>query len=397
MKKIFVGYTRFSLVSPGSGAWIVSRREDYLEKLFSPERLNDRFQIFFECSLPALEKARCQSSIPFVHLFLYPEEMGFNYKNIILERCGKNNFLIPIEIKSGASLNIKEIIENQLSKLNISDAIVGRFSLDDDDILSLNYFEKSQEYMQEPFLGKILSFGKGITGVFENGNFLSVREVYHPKVNIGMLYFCKLTNGVLNMPPGGSHMLVDQKSPLILDSRDHMFFWTRHAGQDTMIGKNNPINLSIEQNPFISNEVLNENFPTVSSKVLKRKILFEKNLNKNINDFSEGVAISNHGRLFLKFSFDCSDEVEEKSILAKFVFSDDDGIKLISGVSKIFGVNISGNKEIGFYRYLYARKNFNHVEISIFVPDDFKNFQLFLINRSSSVAIIKSISLEIEG
>ena len=138
MKKIFLGYTRFSLVNPGSKAWIVSQREDYLEKLFAPERLNDRFEIFFECSIPALKKASAQTSIPFVHLFLYPEEIEVNYKKMILEKCLQNKFLIPVEIKAGSPLDVKKIIENQLSLMNVSNAIVGRFSLDDDDILSLD-------------------------------------------------------------------------------------------------------------------------------------------------------------------------------------------------------------------------------------------------------------------
>lgn len=394
MKKIFVGYTRFSLVDPGSKAWIVSQRNDYLEKLFSPKRLDDRFQIFFECSLPALRSASSKTSISFIHLFLYSEEIGINYKRIITEKCSQDKFLIPVEVKTGANLDIKKIIETKLNQMNIDDAIVGRFSLDDDDILSSDYFIKSQEYMQEPFLGKILSFGKGITGVFENGNFSSVREIYHPKVNIGMLYFCRLANGILNVPRGGNHMLVDQKSPLILDSRNHMFFWTRHAGQDTMLGKNISINSLVEQNSLISNDLLNSNFPTISNKILKRKTLFESNLNANINDVQDGFIISSHGRLFFKFSFECSEGVEEKSILAKFVFSDEDSKKLISGASKIFGVSISENKKIGFYRYIYMKKNVNHAEISVFVPDDFQEFEVFVINRSSANAIIKSFSLE---
>lgn len=392
MKNVFVGYTRFSLVDPGSKAWVVSQRDDYLERLFEDERLKDRIDILFKKSLPVLSDA--SKNVIFFHFLLYAEELPVRYKDDILEKSEKFDFLIPVEVLSGDRVDISFLIEEKLKSLNISDAIVGRFSLDDDDILSSKYFFSCLEYMKEPFVGKVISFGKGLTGLYEKGRFTSIREVYHPKVNIGMLFVCRLRDGFLSSPRSGNHMYVDKKSPLILDSREYMFFWTAHSGQDTRVGRSGAAISDIEEYSVVEGELIRRDFFTVCDSLYKRNNLIDFNASSSGLRVGEFCKVGAKGRVVFCFSFYCPPCFKDKSILVLFEFSDKDEKALRAGLSKDVGVTLSPNEKIGFYRYLHAGPGKNYVEVSLVIPDSFDDFSFKVFDRGEIKTDFESVKVD---
>ena len=117
----------------------------------------------------------------------------------------------------------------------------GFFNLDDDDLLSIDYFKDASSYINNDRVGYYISFGRGGTGYFDFSKKVleSARYCYSPKINIGLMAISSFDGKNFYIPKRGSHTLVDQVSPLILDSRSIKFFWIRSLFQDTGLTKDN--------------------------------------------------------------------------------------------------------------------------------------------------------------
>src|SRR5690606_36654681 len=109
------------------------------------------------------------------------------------------------------------------------------FRVDDDDLLPLNYLEIGSNHINENRGGYVLSLGKDATALYDKGYILSLKNIHHPLLVLGMLFICHYdyVTGDLVHPKSGGHEDIDQVSPVILDSRELGFLWLRHAGQDT--------------------------------------------------------------------------------------------------------------------------------------------------------------------
>jgi len=242
---MFIAITRFSLFLPNSSAWLVSSQandekkiEEYKRKIFDKNRLDFRINFLSKITMPILKEASKEYN--FVHIIEYSDSLPDEYVKELRRLEGEYNFIRLNEYNvEGNSLNTAHEIAIDffnLGSVTDKDHMIGQFILDDDDCISLDYFKKCSKYLNKYFHGHNLSFGLGISGIFDNDfNLTNIIEMYYPKVNIGLLRIGiyrhkskKIVFGSL-----GSHMRADKYSPTIIDSREISFFWSKHLTQDS--------------------------------------------------------------------------------------------------------------------------------------------------------------------
>lgn len=242
---MFVAYTRFSLFLPNSRAWIISKDRDHAEDvdqykstLFNNKRLQFRMKFLKTLTLPLLQEA--SEGYKFIHFIEYSSLMPALYIEELKKLESNYDFLHLIEYDEKGCAN-KSRNEEVIKKFNLKESIeeqyIGMFALDDDDCVSLDFFEKNVRYISKPYKNFVISNGLGIHAFFdEKERVTKITEAYFPKVNIGQIrvgYYSSRSPDVIHYPRLRSHMFADKDTPLILDSRSMSFFWSHHIYQDT--------------------------------------------------------------------------------------------------------------------------------------------------------------------
>lgn len=242
---MFIATTRFSVYQPKSSAWVISKQatnddaEDaYKNTLFDEDRLNFRLGFLVNVTLPILEKA--SKGYKFLHVIEYSSLLQKKYVEILKKVTEKYNFVRLNEYdENGISeTNSTKIAVDYFNSAQLNkDFIVASFVLDDDDCISLDFFEKGKKYLNNAFYGFVISHALGVNGVFdENGEIVNITESYYPKVNIGLIrigVYRNERNTIVYPRLQGGHMRVDRSVPTVIDSREVSYWWSKHTSQDT--------------------------------------------------------------------------------------------------------------------------------------------------------------------
>lgn len=406
---MFFGVTRFSLFMPNSTAWYLSKDvlddkkiEEYKQRLFSSERLEERIEIFFGITIPSLAKMAVGRH--YCHILQISDEMPLEYKQKIVQISSDYDFITIQEVNrhGNSLLSLQDII---LNKLGDQEKYFGLFNLDDDDLLAMDFFQKSASYINEYYKGHVISYGTGITGLLrKNGVVQDPRLCYQPKINIGLLKICWVEDGKIHIPRVGNHKFADKFSPVILDSREVMYFWTRHLNQDSSRSFNdrqqqlNVILTDLEKfNPIDIDQQLREKFPlldlktsdelTVKSKHVINEWLTDKNVLIELGGISGKISIE--FEIVVK-NLDGVVDVD-RIALASFVFKGNP--EVVPGLSR------SQNPDIGLFKYLSMKTKANNsmASISLFLPPELplQAIRLQKWKIKSDIRII-SIGLNIE-
>lgn len=259
----FVGYTRFSLFQPQSTAWHASKgnedMEAYKAYLYSDERMQPRAEVFFGRSLMQLDRAARGHEVR--HMISYSPEMPEKWRDMVLDAGERYPWLLLDEYKDGVgSYNMNRVARDLMRSHDVPTGVYGSYRLDDDDLLPLDYFDRVAAHMSDTTVGMYVSLGKGVTAMYQDGRFSNFRQVVHPKIAIGLLGVCRLEqDGTWAAPPGyASHARADEFAPVIIDSRQPGFFWTRSAQQDTVYrGGADALTAELERyTPATADEVL---------------------------------------------------------------------------------------------------------------------------------------------
>lgn len=243
------GVTRYSVFIPGAKSWRASgmSEADYRSHLYDPQRMKIKEKIFEDYSLPLI-LTNLENNRNYYHFMEYSEELPRQYKDKLFEMCESHDRIVMIKHgeEGGRIDKIKEIVKRHAEKKSLSYCVFGTFKLDDDDLISIDFVSRVNNYLEKRFVGFAISFGKGVIGHFdpEFNDYISFKEVYQPKVNIGLTTIgsAEIVDGRLvgfRLTSPGSHMSVDERLPLILDSREKIFLWTKSGVQDTAVGKVN--------------------------------------------------------------------------------------------------------------------------------------------------------------
>ena len=379
--KIFLGITRFAVFDPGVSEWQISSIEEakYKDILFSDSRLSMRSKIFFDISLPIL--AAASSSFDYIHVVKYSSMLPDLYKEKLFRAASEYSFLRILEVDQ---IDVSSLIYSELllefvkSRYEIDRFVFGVFNLDDDDLLSTNYFKNSEKYLEPNNIGRYLSFGDGFTCVHYSGErgFSNFRRSYFPKVNIGLMKLCEYSkvDGFV-FPPNANHMQADRFAPVILDSREPTYLWIRSVFQDT-----NTMNLDLEARmggvlealdllPQLEDVLsLDKYFPGLVGH-LPMVEMEEINLASDLILSASGVTVSFpfhvSGDFVVKYEIDLIDGLSHNLALISL-----GNLSLGDGVSRnsLLGFTLSEDPEIGFYRYLVTDSGTGLFTVSFSLP-----------------------------
>lgn len=245
---VFYGVTRYSLFSPGSDSWKISRsglfktRDDYRRYLFSEKRLRLRAELFFSRSVPVL--AAMAAEHDYKHYVMYSGLLPDRHKDLLFAAAAGHSFLVPVEwneVVHGTGIQeVAPLMEKDLAaKFDAGAGVqpVVWFRLDDDDVLAADYLTRLEAYRAPNHIGMAISFGLGLTAYKVQDRLVNLREYYHEKSAQGMAFVSGFDPGTgrLAITVPGPHPRVDRVMPTILDSADHMFFQVRHGDQDSTL------------------------------------------------------------------------------------------------------------------------------------------------------------------
>ncbi|WP_185174129.1 glycosyltransferase [Rothia nasimurium] len=237
-KVFFIGVTRFSLYIPKSASWNLSASAssaiEYKNKLYAKERLDPRIDIFLNISLPQIALAAQEHNI--VHIVQYSSSLPIKYKKKLDEASQKYDFL---KIFCNDSMDQHSSIINDTAKSIAElypqdDVVYSWYRLDDDDLLGKDFFSMATPYITKTHVAYCLSFGRGYTALYHNGNLRNIRECYRPKTSVGQLYICMYSKSkdTFLEPPRQNHAEIDKWAPTIIDSRKPNFITLLHPNQD---------------------------------------------------------------------------------------------------------------------------------------------------------------------
>lgn len=233
---MFFGLTNFSVFKPGFAGWQESSGpknrtvENYLNRLYSEERMETRCRIFFDFSIPQLAEA--STNVPLTHFVQYSEEMPDRYKQLLQHMANQYDFVELVPVSAGkCDLTINE--SHVGDKVQPGDTFI-TYNLDDDDVLAESYFSQLSRYLNPAFAGFRISLARGYSAIWHGGELQDLRHKSVPLHNYGLASVNKCEiDGTLTMPPVAPHDICDQYGPVILDSTHPSFLNIRHIDQDT--------------------------------------------------------------------------------------------------------------------------------------------------------------------
>jgi hypothetical protein len=208
--------------------------DQYRNELFGEERLSNRSRIFFNHTLPLLDRARGNHQL--LHVVSYSAELPRKYRRLLKDAAKSYKWLVLDKRtrtnRKGTSLNtfVKRYFE--------PGSIYGSYRLDDDDVLAPTYFDQVASYLERPFANMVVSLGLGVQAFFHEGEFVNPRMEHRPKIAIGLMKICEYTyDGRFLAPQNIAHTRTDLVNAMILDSRQVSFLHSMHLTQDTHIDK----------------------------------------------------------------------------------------------------------------------------------------------------------------
>lgn len=354
----FLGHTRYSLSNPDSGAWKASNgsrfstAEEYRKYLYDPSRLQLREEIFLKESLPIIKSAA--DSFEIRHVVSFSDSLPQRFKDSLYDASNTYEFLLLDERPDGE----RETDVNTLTARFLNKTGVGaRYRLDDDDVLSAQFFHNASKYLKPEFVGFVVSFPVGIEAIRDGDEIFCVRQSYYPLNAQGMLYVCaRDAEGKFIAPKATSHTMADRANPTITDGRQISYLRYDHPTQDNnMTPQGDAPLLDIAKGllrypPAPSNNELEILFPSVKNSLSKRQletVVHGEISVSNILDLTPSFSGSGYE---IRIKGIAPKGIREKSYLLKMNIVQSNG-NPVSSDQQFFGIGKSPNPQIGFYKY----------------------------------------------
>lgn len=280
---MFVGHTRFSLFVPDSASWRASNgqtgfsEEEYRDYLYDDTRLSLRTDIFLNHTLPTLSQAAKGFDVK--HIVSFSESLPQKIKVLLREAAENYGFLHLDELPDGDSgwTAVRRLIQGTGFK-----GTFGRYRLDDDDVLSVHYFQTMVNYLKPEFEGMLVSMPLGVEAVYTDGQFFHMREAHTPMNSMGLMSICAVKDGgTVVEPKSGPHDKSDRYVPVILDASQVGYLRAIHAGQDNAMRHEPSVLMTrLLENmasfpPFTDIAAFEAAFPTVTGQMQRRSVALE--------------------------------------------------------------------------------------------------------------------------
>lgn len=206
----------------------------YLDDLYAPSRMSQRLDIFLNHTLPTLDLARGNDN--FFHVVSYSEELPEQYKRRLWSAERQYGWLkLDLRTRTNRRGKPLDLFAAELFERN---SVYAEFRLDDDDILSTEYFSLLRPHVNEHNAGKFVSPSYGIQAFYESGSYREARLEHRPMIALGLARICTIAgDGTVSGPKKGAHTRTDLGAPVIVDGQQIAFLHTMHLAQDSGVDK----------------------------------------------------------------------------------------------------------------------------------------------------------------
>ena len=206
----------------------------YLKDLYSPNRMSQRIDIFLNHTLPTLDQSKGDDN--FFHVVSYSEELPNTYMQQLLDAERKYEWLL-LDLRTRSNRKGTSLDHFALD-LFPRRSVYAEFRLDDDDILSTEYFPLLRSHVTEHNAGKYVSPSYGIQAFYDSGIYREPRLEHRPMIALGLARICTISDkGRVNGPRKGAHTRTDLNAPVVVDGRKLAFLHTMHFAQDSGVDK----------------------------------------------------------------------------------------------------------------------------------------------------------------
>lgn len=237
MKKHIFVMIRYSVLSENNTAWVIGRDNEfdsYKKELFSEERMSLHEELFFNVTLPSLEKMSPDRVT--VLVFTSEELPAPNMEKLIkVEEEYSNIEIVPLSRKGGVIAKMQQHLALKLAAFN-DDVCYATVRLDDDDALADDFEEELYKYVDPLFADHAVSFSSGYEGIYEQGSFSIFTKRNSPKIAMGLslikIYKKDSPPKNISVYSLGNHTKVDEKHPLIINPQLPMYVRTVHPESD---------------------------------------------------------------------------------------------------------------------------------------------------------------------
>ncbi|HGG0699581.1 TPA: glycosyltransferase, partial [Campylobacter jejuni] len=242
-------WVRYSLIFENIKGFKIDKNLSYVEyvnKILDKERLKLRQKIFISQSIPHIDMARKQNPDLDIRMQIHASHLLHDELKLELQQLSKEYSWIEILFFHPTDkYNERALFESFLKKMVFEKDItpIACARLDDDDILSPEYFSIIKNYIKKDFLGFSFSAPRGFYAIYYNEKFMNFTKQYKPKIAIGLAHIIgwdkkelKITTKYHAFP--GNHNSTDFYAPLILDASKEVFIRTLHQFNDDYIREN---------------------------------------------------------------------------------------------------------------------------------------------------------------
>lgn len=353
---MFVGHTRFSLFVPDSASWRASNEhsgfseDQYRDYLYDDARLSLRADIFLNHTVPTL--AQAAEGFDVKHIVSFSESLPQKFKEQLQEAADSFDILHLDELPDGDSgwTAVRRYIQTTGFR-----GTFGRYRLDDDDMLSVHYFQTTNQYIKPEFEGMLVSMPLGVEAVCVDEQFFHLREAHTPMNSMGLLSVCSVQDdGTVVEPQSGPHDKSDRFAPVILDASHLGYLRAIHPGQDNAMRHEPAVVMArLMENmaafpPFSDVATLEVAFPTVAGQMQNQSALLA--VNETVGQGQHYLlepASSNVG-LFIEGE---SDEEFSNELLVSLWIEDSRG-RRVPSFKTVRGFAASNNPSIGHFAYV---------------------------------------------
>jgi len=239
MKKHILIAIRYSLLIKNTKNWELARDnnfEEYKKSLFNEKRLTFReraFELITLASLSTIFKNK-NNDIEFVVVVLTSDSLPQKNKEFLQRMENKYPFLHVRFFKEDSSPY--SIMYNEVFEKVEENECYATVRLDDDDALSLAWFNELQKYISPEFVGHIISLYSGYIAKVEDDFSISEINDYNFRFSAAGLAAVGIKKSnlpIFNIYQCGSHTKVDLKYPSILLGDDKYVITTVHNDNDS--------------------------------------------------------------------------------------------------------------------------------------------------------------------
>lgn len=256
------GVTRYSIFQPKSPDWRLSQADavEYRDRLWAPERMEPRQQIFLEWAVPVYQ--RFHERHGYRHIVQHSPDLPDRWLDPLRAAAEANPALVLDPV--GGWKGRIGAIRDDLRARGVPAGPLAWVRVDDDDLLAADYLDRLLPLVTLAHDGFAVSFGRGFTARYTGGALADFGVTVQAMVSMGLAFVGHHDGtGRTSFPSSArSHAVLHRHLPTVLDSRQVSYLRLLHGQQDRDVGRAASDPTQTRVVPDLD-ETLAELFPTV--------------------------------------------------------------------------------------------------------------------------------------